>query len=165
MTIDARVAPILDKLMRLLEERFGGDLVSIGLYGSVARGTAGPDSDVDLLVVCRNIPESSLERTRALYPLLQSLQPDLERTHGETGWFPYLSVQMRTPEEASRTSRTYFDMVEEAVLLRDRDGFFRGVLDRLAARMKELGSRKIRFGDGYYWDLKPDLVWGEVFEV
>ena len=33
---------------RNLQEKFG--LISIGLFGSLARGTEGPESDIDLLV-------------------------------------------------------------------------------------------------------------------
>lgn len=163
--MDSRIRALLEKLVRRLEDRFGDDLVSVVLYGSVARGTATANSDVDLLVVCRRLPERSFERSRLIYPILQELQPDLDTVQRETGWLPYLSVQMRTTDEARRTSRTYFDMVEEAILLRDRDGFFKGVLERLAARMRELGSRKVYLGEKYDWDLKPDLKWGEVFEI
>ena len=37
-----------------LEERFG--ICSLALFGSVARGEAGPDSDVDVLVEFRETP-------------------------------------------------------------------------------------------------------------
>ncbi len=39
----------IDKMVRRIVERFDPDRVI--LFGSYARGTAGPDSDVDLLVV------------------------------------------------------------------------------------------------------------------
>ena len=36
-------------------------------------------------------------------------------------------------------------------------------LERLRARLEELGSRRIELDDGtWYWDLKPDLRPGEV---
>ncbi|MEW6049226.1 MAG: nucleotidyltransferase domain-containing protein, partial [Bacillota bacterium] len=37
-------------------EVLGDNLTSVVLFGSVARGEAGPGSDVDLLVVCRELP-------------------------------------------------------------------------------------------------------------
>ena len=163
--VDPRIQPVLDEFVRLLRAEYGRDLVSVVLYGSVARGKATNDSDVDLLVVCRKLPQDLWQRYDRLRPIEQRLEPDLQAIQAKTGWYPYLSIQIRSTEEAERTSRTYFDMVEEAILLVDEGGFFTKVLDRIAARMKTLGSRRVWIGDKWYWDLKPDLVWGEVFEI
>jgi len=46
----------LDEVKAILRERYGA--VDIRLYGSKARGTDAPDSDVDLLVV---LPETTRE--------------------------------------------------------------------------------------------------------
>jgi len=47
--MDESTARAIDDMVRRLVERFGPD--QIILFGSHARGTAGPDSDVDLLVI------------------------------------------------------------------------------------------------------------------
>ena len=44
-----RMTPIIERMVKRLVDRFDPD--QIILFGSHARGTAGPDSDVDLLVV------------------------------------------------------------------------------------------------------------------
>jgi len=31
--------------------------------------------------------------------------------------------------------------------------------------MERLGSRRVRAGGGYYWELKPDFRWGETIEL
>jgi hypothetical protein len=31
--------------------------------------------------------------------------------------------------------------------------------------MKELGSKKVYIGEKWYWDLKPDLEFGEIIEL
>ena len=59
----------------------------------------------------------------------------------------------------------YVDLVEDARLLYDRDDFLKGFLDRLRRRLKQLGARRIRRGNAWYWDLKPDFKPGEVFEL
>lgn len=50
-----------------------GDLVAAYLYGSVARGTAGPSSDVDVALLFRT------ERPRTLEGLPLALEAQLER--------------------------------------------------------------------------------------
>jgi predicted nucleotidyltransferase len=143
---------------------FGGRLVSLVIYGSVGRGTARPDSDLDFLVVVSGLPRSRLERLEVLERLDSTMRPWLKvaQAHGVT---TYLSPLLKTPEEALRGSPVFFDMVEDARLVIDRDGFFAGVLERLHARMRELGSKRIWRGTRWYWVLKPDCIPGEVIEI
>lgn len=49
MTSTRRAQDIIDEMVRRIVERFQPEKVI--LFGSYARGTAGPDSDVDLLVI------------------------------------------------------------------------------------------------------------------
>ncbi len=43
--------PLLDRFVAILHGTLGSNLVSLVLYGSVARGAAGPQSDIDLLLI------------------------------------------------------------------------------------------------------------------
>jgi HEPN domain-containing protein len=60
-----RVADALDRMVATLVERFDPD--QIILFGSYARGTAGPDSDIDLLVVMPFDEQLRGEKTREVY--------------------------------------------------------------------------------------------------
>jgi uncharacterized protein len=64
-TTEAQVT--IEKMVRLIVEKF--DPLKIILFGSYARGTAGPDSDVDLMIimpVTGSIQEKRLEIRVAL---------------------------------------------------------------------------------------------------
>jgi predicted nucleotidyltransferase len=52
---------VLDEFRSQLSEHFGPRLVSLTLFGSYARGDAGPDSDIDVAVVLDRI-DSHAER-------------------------------------------------------------------------------------------------------
>lgn len=55
LTAAERIA--LERLVSLLEQRFGEELHGVWLFGSRARGESPhPDSDIDLLVVIANDP-------------------------------------------------------------------------------------------------------------
>jgi hypothetical protein len=56
-------------------------------------------------------------------------------------------------------------MIEDARLLYDPEGFLAGYLDRLRARLRQLGARRIRRDNAWYWELKPDLAPGEIFTL
>lgn len=68
---------------------------------------------------------------------------------------------IKTPAEVEWGGVFYVDVVEDARLLYDRDDFLKRFLDRLGLRVKQLGARRIRRGNAWYWDLKP----GDIFEL
>jgi hypothetical protein len=133
----------LERYVELLQARFGPDLVSVIVFGSHARGEARPESDVDLLIVAHSLPRSPFDRNA-----------------------PFRDAAREVSEEAQRVKPYYLGMLSGHVLLFDRDGFFRAVLERLQRRLAELGSRRYVDEDGYeYWDLKPDWKPGDVVEL
>lgn len=96
-------------------------------------------------------------------PLLQSW----ERTRAARSLPPLTwSLVTKSPEEARTHSPLYLDIVEDGVLIFDRDGFFDRILSEMRQRMRQLGSRRVYLDDGrWYWDLKPDFRFGEVVEI
>jgi hypothetical protein len=139
---------------------WGPRLISVVLFGSVARRQARPTSDIDLVVVAEDLPRSLAERRR---PLLASW----ERARAARGLsaIPW-NLVVKSPAEARFHSPLYLDIVEDGVLVLDRGGLFTSVLAAMRARMRELGSRRVHLGDGsWYWDLKPDFRFGEVVEI
>jgi hypothetical protein len=56
-------------------------------------------------------------------------------------------------------------MVDDAVILYDKDAFFTRVLERLRHRLSELGAERVRVGKKWYWRLKRDFKWGEVVVI
>ena len=61
------------------KEVLGDQIVSVALFGSVARGQAGPGSDINLFVVLQEASSGMLSRRRLLDPVRQLLTPELER--------------------------------------------------------------------------------------
>jgi predicted nucleotidyltransferase len=162
--VTAALEALAREYTRLLVEHLGERLVSVVLFGSVARGEATAGSDVDLIVVCEAMPAGRFARLRLLEPADRRLEADLARLRAG-GVDTRLAVILKTREEARHAVPLYLDMVEDARLLLDRDGFFAAVLDRLRARLRALGAERRRRGRARYWVLARDFTPGEVIEL
>jgi hypothetical protein len=147
----------LKRFLRLLQSRWGEQLVSIVLFGSWARGSTRAESDIDLLVISKHFPGSRLDRHRELFEIAKTVSRDFATR---------VSIIPLTPEEAQVTKPFYLGMLTAHAILYDRGKFFSGLLARLQQRLAELGSERRVDADGYeYWLLKPDLKPGETVEL
>ena len=148
----------------IVQEVLSDNLTSVVLFGSVARGEARSGSDVDLLIVCRELPAGALQRREMFDPVREHLQADLDRLWAQGVYTDFAEV-IKSEVEAETTHPIYLDMTEDAMILFDRDDFFARILERLRERLRELGSQRRQLGRLRYWDLKPDLKPGEAITL
>jgi len=153
------------RLLAEIRSFYGERLVSVILFGSVAREAQSFDSDLDLLVIAEGLPQGRMKRIREFGSVENKVEPFLKTLQQKEGINTYISAIIKSPEEAEKGSPLFLDMVEDAKMLLDRDGFFGAVLERLRKRLKELGSKRIWQGNAWYWDLKPDYKPGDIIEL
>jgi predicted nucleotidyltransferase len=159
-----RYEGLLERLLAEVRATYGPRLVACAVFGSVGRGTPRHDSDIDVLLVARDLPRGRTRRVEEFLPIEIRLAPAL--APGEAGHPPIaLSPVFKSPEEVEAGSPLFLDMVEDARIIHDPEGFLGGYLEGLRTRLRRLGARRIRRGNGWYWELKPDLQPGEVFTV
>lgn len=155
---------LLRKLLDVALRRLGDDLISFVVFGSVARCDARRDSDIDLFIVIRNPPKSRFRRQDLFIELEEEIIEDIERLRDQ-GYNIDFSPIIKSVEEASRVTPLYLDMVEDAVILYDRDNFITNILEKLKRRLSELGAERVWMGRRWYWRLKKDYRFGEVIEI
>lgn len=151
---------ILAALPAACREVYGDRLKALAVFGSVARGTPRPESDVDLLRVAADLPHGRRARSIEFEQVDPRLDPLLceARQKGVNTW---LSPILKTPQELALGSLPDLDMIDQARIMIDEGGLLRTHLDAVAARLKAMGARRVYRGGGYYWELKPDYRWGE----
>jgi len=153
------------RLLSEIKSFYGTRLISVVVFGSVAREAQTFDSDLDVLIIAKDLPKGRMKRIGEFESIEEKMEPLLKSLRRKEGIDTYLSAIIKSPEEAEKGSPLFLDMVEDAKILFDRDGFFKKRLDKLRKRLKELGSQRIWKGNAWYWDLKPDYKPGEIFEL
>ncbi len=158
---------LLERTVGKMKRYFGENLVSVVLFGSLARGAVKNDSDIDLLVVFEDLPRERLKRQDIFMTMEREAEVDeeIERIYEQSGCYPYISPILKTREEAKILSPLYLDMVTDARILFDKADFFNGVLERLRRELELLNAKKKKVGKKWYWDLKPDYTFGEVIRI
>lgn len=154
---------LLTKFKQSLLETFGSNLISLILFGSVARGTAGKDSDIDLLIILEDAPDAYHERLAPVVDIELGLR---EKAYEATGQAPMFSCIVLSKREAMENRNIFLDMLDASKILYDKDGFFKKRLDELRVRLSQLGSKKVILEDKtWYWNLKPNMSPGEEIEL
>lgn len=137
---------------------------SVCIYGSVARGDARPESDVDFLVVSDQFEGPRTRRVEELCLIEGRVADELKRLRGY-GIYASLSFYPLRRDGVLKFPPVMLDVTADGVVVRD-DGFLEGAISSLRRRLSRLGARRVFLKDGsWYWDLKPDYKFGEVVEL
>ncbi len=138
---------------------------SIVLFGSVARGSARQDSDIDLLMVSdtfKSLGEAvdrlvDIEYSPRVLQEIEWLENNGVSTH--LSFHPVSSHMLRLHPPI------ILDIIDEGIPIID-DGTYRMEAKKIRERMKELGAKRIWLAeDEWVWILKPDAKIGEVIEI
>ena len=155
---------LCSQLVKEVQAFYGPRLVTFAIFGSYARNDLRNDSDLDILIIAKELPRGRMHRTAQFLGIEKKLAPVLEDL-AKSGYHPYLSPIFKTPEEALSGSPLFLDMTQEVEILFDHERFFLRRLHALKERLKELGSKRVWVGKMWYWVLKPDLKPGEIFTL
>jgi len=164
---DADRRRLVTYILELLRSLLGDDLISVVVFGSVARGRADLNSDTDVILVASNMPRSLSERMEILANLLVEFSKtqtceELNRK-GLNTWVQFHPLTM---EEAELHRPIYLDVVEDGIIVYDRGGFIKRVMEGFKSKLEALGAKRVFLEDGsWYWDLKPSIKRGEVVEI
>jgi predicted nucleotidyltransferase len=151
---------LLTDLLAGCQRHYGSQLAAVAVFGSIGRGTARPDSDLDVLVVA----DGRVARA-ADFEVVESAVAAAVSEARRAGFAAWISPVLKTPAEIEHGSPLLLDMVDDARILYDREEFLQQALAALHARLARLGARRIWRGSAWIWDLKPDYKPGEVFDL
>lgn len=162
-----RYVPLILLWCRKLMSQYGQRLKTIVLYGSVARGSATSTSDVDFMLIVDGLDRNYGRRIEEL--VSQELDPILvgEKTYlVRHGYSADLSNIVYSTEESRRFRLVYLDIIHDGRILFDYQNHFGNISAAFKSRLDRAGTRKVDLGSGgWYWELKPNLRFGERLEL
>lgn len=156
---DVYIKAVIEEFLRNLKSFFDKNLVSVILFGSIARGDFSENSDIDIIVIAKNFPKDFSKRIDLFIPIV-------EKARKKAPNYPFIQVYPLTMNEALKNRPIYLDLITDAIILYDEENFMMNVLNKLFKKLKDLGAKKIYLEDGsWIWVLKPDMKIGEVIEI
>jgi predicted nucleotidyltransferase len=157
---------LIEKYCSLIKNHFRDRLISICLFGSVARGEAKPDSDIDILIVADDLPIDiglRIKETNYVHENLKKSEAYISLRKSNVSGL--VSDIFFTPEEIERHPPILLDIVEDGIIWYDKENFLRKVLLSIKENLKKLEAKKVTTEKGYYWVLKPDIKPGEIVRI
>lgn len=138
-----------------LKEKLGRQLVSLVLFGSRTRGDADVDSDWDLLLIARNLPDRTLQR----HIYLKAMLPD--------AWRGRVSMLAKTPKEfEARLPALFLDIALDGVVLYDTEEYVTQRLAALRTLLERRGLHREQTQREMVWRWKqfPGILWSLEWE-
>lgn len=142
----------LSPVVESLHQGLGPGLLSVVLFGSRARGESSPESDWDLLVIARDLPERALVR----HFFLKKMLPD--------AWRGQTSLLAKTPQEfESRLPSLYLDIALDGVVLFDPQGYIAPRLEWIRQQIERYHLQRRLIGHDLVWSA-PFSTWSSMRE-
>lgn len=164
--VQAEYRKLLKEYCLGIASHFSQKLFSICVFGSVAKGTAAPESDMDVLVVSEGLPlDVGLRVRETNYIHLRLKETEAYRSLKKLGRCALISDIFLTPAEVKRHPPILLDLTDEGIIIYDKDDFLRNTLSLLKEKLEAIGAKKIVSAKGHYWVLKPDIEPSEVVEI
>jgi hypothetical protein len=166
MAVQAEYAGLAGEFSNAAREHLKDDLIAICYFGSVARGEASVESDLDVLVVADGLPSDLAGRMRTAGVVREQARKS-EAAHSlrRSGRSTMISSVYMTPKEVLTHPPILLDIADHGIIEFDKGNFLGNVLEDVRRRLRELGARKVRAKKGYYWILKPNRKPMEVIQI
>jgi uncharacterized protein len=148
---------LVQKIFHKTKEYYKKDLISFVVFGSYAKDTLSPYSDIDILIITKKQPKS---RAKRIINFINNVEKKLEKyieNLRKKNIFVEISPIIKTQEEVEYGSFLFLDMIQDSIILYDKDNFFKEYLYSLDKKLKEYGSKKVFKKGGYYWIIKENV--------
>ena len=136
----------INEFVKECKKKFGENLISVVLFGSVARGTATKYSDIDLLVVVKDLPADWRKRDK----LLDDVVMNILLKH-QLRIFPIITTPKAIINSQEIGNPLFYGILTGYKKLFDKNSFFEGVMNNV--RLKVNAEKPIFYDKVGKWEL------------
>jgi len=133
----------LKRIVDRIRAKLGEDVVSIVLFGSMTRGDFTESSDIDVLVIARNLPDDWRDRDKIILELAEIGSAHRRPVHIT------LTDEYEMNASVEQGAPLVFGLHDANRVVFGRGGFFEKLMKRLDDNMLRWGVRKIRNGEWF----------------
>ena len=144
---------LIVRFIELLLTQLGDRIVSIALFGSIARGDFKRTSDVDVLIIMRDLPRSRMKRYKLIVSILNELE-EIRDKLCSIGIYTGISPVILDVNEAKYFRPLYLDLVEDCIILYDEDNFLSKILNKVYEYITKFEGKRIWMGKRWIWFFK-----------
>lgn len=149
-----------------LKEIFKEDLLSVILFGSVARGKWTKESDIDVLIIFSNKISENMQLDEKLTEVILNFY-DKNNLKDEQGNYLYTPIQEISlfHKDLDKFRTLFYDIAMDGLLIFDRNQIGLKFINKTKLRIKKKGLKRIFYSDeDFYWK-RNDIKFGEIIEL
>ncbi len=151
----------LYNFVRLLKENYKEDLLSIILFGSVARGKWNNESDIDLFILFSN--KSSINNRLTKIISDYERKSKLKNSKGDRLFSTIQDISLLI-KDLHKFRTIFYDIAMDGIILFDRNQTGFHFLKKIKKRIEEKGLRRVFIKENdYYWE--RNVKFGEIIEL
>jgi predicted nucleotidyltransferase len=152
--------------LSVLKIKFGNSLLSIVVFGSVARGKWSNNSDIDLLLI---FSENYLDK-RKLNEILTDIKIkfyEKNNIKNKDGINLYIPIQEITLlyKDLNNFRTLYYDIAMDGVILFDKNDTAQKFITNIKKRIKENNVKRIYISDNNFYWKRGKIKFGEIIEL
>ncbi len=140
---------LLTELTAILQQKFNQNLISIILFGSLAKGNFTKTSDIDVIVVCEDL----IQDWRVRDKMIPALTEDIELKYSTP-----IHMNLVSEDEISHAIESVnplmLEIYDANTIIFDKDNFFNNLLKNFEKNLSKWHAKKIEKG---FWKI-PGLA-------
>ncbi|TXT58781.1 MAG: putative Nucleotidyltransferase domain protein [Promethearchaeota archaeon] len=155
----------VSSFFQFLKDKLRGEILSVILYGSIARKNWKRESDVDLLLIVSNKFIEKYESSKISQLTIHFYNEIFGSELYDMMKFHPLSILTLTKKQTKRFRTLFYDIAMDGIILYDPKNIGSKLIEKYKKRIKNKGLKRIYVeNDNFYWKRK-DVKTGEIIEL
>jgi predicted nucleotidyltransferase len=139
----------LDTFKKEVDLRLENKVLSMIVFGSVARGEAKGSSDIDIFIFFDDSKIKRVEINKALISIIIELRKtDKYKRLTDKKIYPEIYPFLISKSKAKDYLWVFFDATEEGIIIKDTNDFAKKLIKEVKNKIRNLGGRKVKLPNG-----------------